>query len=641
LVGLLFGVGLAPVLAMMLPDLRAEGNVFGAGSGFADVFSADLLGFFVPTQLHPLFGSLVESFDLDHSVGQHLYLGYSVLALALWGAIRRWSRPVRFWCLSAFAFWLLTLGPSLRINGHDSDLPLPFALVSQLPFFEGNRYPSRYSVLLVLSLAVLVAFGLAAILKGGKEHPSVARRVAPLLLVALLLFEHLSIPLPLSDMRVPPVYQAIAEMPGDWTLLDLPLAWRNGSRITGTMHPIIMFEQYYQSVHGKRILAGNTSRNPPLKFQYYTTAPLLNTLIALVTGHTVDPAAIEADQALAADVLRFFDIQTIVVHPAQAGPEVVSYVEATMPVERFYADSETIVYRVSLPPWPARWTVEPGAALGRLSYAEGWGLPTAGLIWAQRRAVRLLVPLNGQDQRLTFRAYAPAEGQELRLEANGQEAGRLELAAGWHDYQLSLPANLVQPGLNEIWLHFANLYPADQAQPSLRTVGQTGSRSPVNLGVHSAGQEVGDFGHIYVNGQDVSPNGRGYNVAVIEPQSGVVERTATFDTHLDEGASQALASFLRQVPPGWIVAVAGADEASRLLDQEAVDALHGIGAQGDLRAKFRWGHAIVGVQGAEPGSALEALDWMQPVAVVVGEGASEPHLAAALATLTFEAVPGP
>jgi hypothetical protein len=154
-------------------------------------------------------------------------------------------------------------------------------------------------------------------------------------------------------------------------------------------------------------------------------------------------------------------------------------------------------------------------------------------------------------------------------------------------------------------------------------------------------QEVGNFGHIYVDGRDVSPGGRGYNVAVIDPQTGAVEDTANFDTHLDEGASQALAAFLAKVPAGHIVAVAAADEASRLLGPEAVAALHGIGAEGDLREKFRWGQAIIGVQDAAPGTALEAMDGLRPVVVVAGEGATEPSLAAAFATITFTAIPEP
>ena len=669
LIGVIFLVGLAPVLAKMVPDMLREGDIFVEGGGFADVFSADLLGFLIPTMHHPLFGSLVKRFHFDHTVGQHLYPGYSVLALALVGAVRWWRRPkstpamadskpapqnggapcggnpggaqnadwVRFWSLSAFAFWLLTLGPTLRTNGHDTGVPLPFALVAQLPFFEGNRYPSRYSVLLTLSLAMLVAFGLKAIAGwAGKK-----RSFVPLLLVPLLLFEHLSAPLPLSDMRVPPVYPIIAaEMPGDFTVLDLPLAWRNGFRVTGTLQPIIMFEQYYQTVHGKRIMAGNTSRNPPLKFQYFTEAPVINTLIALETGHQVEPAIVEGDQALAAEVLRFFNVAAIVVHPVQAGSNVSSYIEETLPVERFYEDEEGLAYRVDLPPWPETWSITPNDNLGQLSYAEGWGVPSASVAWAQRRMVRLLVPLNGQEQQMAFRAYVPEGGQRLRVEVNGQTVTWIGMAAGWLDYEVSLPAKAVHKGLNDIWLRFETLYPTSSIRLSARRIGQTSVESPVNLVVQSAGQEVGDFGHIYVDGRDVSPNERGYNVAVIHPQSGTVERRATFDTHLDKGANRALATFLESVPPGYIVAVAAADEASRLLGQEAVTALRGIGVTGDLRGKFRWGQAIIGIQGALPGAAAEASDWMRPVTLIVGEGATEPRIAAAFATITFRATSG-
>lgn len=657
----IFLVGLSPILAMMLPDMFVEGDIFVEGGGFADIFSADLLGFLIPTMYHPIFGSLVERFAFDHSVGQHIYLGYSVLTLALVGIVYGWRRAlvlspgrqavegtrqypangVAFWSLSTLFFWLLTLGPSLRINGQDTGLPLPFALVVQLPFFKGNRYPSRYSVMLFLSLSMLVAFGLTALLRKRKRQKGVLLAALSMVLVALILFEHLSVPLPLSDMEVPSIYEKLAqEMPGDWTLLDLPVAWRNGFRVTGTADPIIMFQQYYQSAHGKPILAGNTSRNPPLKFQYFTEAPVINTLIALETGHQVDPAVVEGDRPLAADVLRFFNIAAIVVHPLQAGQEMIPYIETTMPVERWYEDTEVVAYRVSLPPWPERWTIKPGDRLGRLSYAEGWGVPAAGVTWAQRRAVRLLVPLNGQAQHMTFRAYVPHEGQRLQVEVNGQTVSWIGMAAGWMDYEAALPAEAVREGLNEIGLRFEMLYPTKLVMLSPRTIGQTGTESPVNLVVQSAGEKVGDFGHIFVEGRDVSPNERGYNLAVLHPQSGAVEAVANFDTHLDDDASQAMADFLRGVPPGYVVAVAAADEASRELGGEAVDALRAIGAAGDLRDKFRWGHAIIGVQGASPGTALEAMDWMWPVAVVAGEGANEPHMAAAISIVTLEAATG-
>ena len=645
IIGAIFVVGLAPVLAMMIPDMMVEGDIFVEKGGFAGAFSADLVGFLVPTMYHPLFGSLVERFEFDHGVGQHLYLGYSVLVLAALGAIWAWRRSAaaRFWTLSAAIFWLLTLGPSLRINGHDTGIPLPFALVAQLPFFKGNRYPSRYSVLFVLSLSVLVAFGLAAIVKRRTKpqqpfaRPAL-RVAAAVVLVALVPFEHLAIPLPMTDMEVPSVYQAIAEeIPGDATLLDLPVAWRNGFRVTGTQHPIIMFQQYYQTVHGKRILAGNTSRNPPLTFQYFTEAPVINTIIALETGHQVDAGVAKQDRELAADVLRFYNIQAILIHPEQTGPEMAPYVETTMPVDCTGAGGDLVLCRVDLPPWPETWMIEPGDELSRLSYAEGWGLPSNGVVWAQRKAVRLLVPLNGAEQRMTFHAYAPSSGQQISLELNGQRIAELDLVDGWGDYEVTLPAGTVREGLNEVWLRFGSRTPAGGARLSDRSIGQTGVRSPVNLVVTSAGQEVGDFGHIYVDGRDLSPDERGYNVVVIHPETGVVEQAAVFDTHLDATASEALASFLDAVPDGRIIAVAAADEASRLLGAGAVEALRRIGATGDLRDRFRWGHAIIGVQGAATATALEEIGWMRPVTVIAGEGATEPQLAGAFGEIGFRA----
>jgi hypothetical protein len=638
LMGAVFAAGLSPMLAMMLPDLRATGDILVEGTGFAEAYSADLLGFLVPSSHHPVFGALPERFDFHYGVGQHVYAGYSLLILAVLGIIGGWHRrTVRFWTLAAAVFWLLTMGPTLQVNGVDTRLPLPFALVARLPFFEGNRYPSRYSVMLLLSLAMLVAFGLSRLFSwhiSSKENTGhlPSRLAAPLLLI-LLLFEHLSIPLPLSDMGVPDVYQTLVqEMPGEFTLLDLPVAWRNGFRVTGTQHPTIMFQQYYQSVHQKRLLAGNTSRNPPLKFQYFTEAPVINTLIALETGHAVDPAVVEQDRALAPQVLRFFGIQAIVVRPAETGAEMIPYVESVMPVQRLHDDDQIVAYRVDLPPWPDQWEVAPGDLLSRLSFAEGWGIPAAGTVWVQRKEARLLVPLAGTAARMFLRAYAPGPDQTLGVQVGDGRPQTIDLVPGWQDYELDL---LTQPGLNEIWLRFASRYPAEGTRVSPRAIGTTGAEAPVNLVVRSAGQEVGDFGHICVDGRDISPGQRGYNVAVLDPRTGSVEEVAAFDTHLDEGASQALAEMLRGVPAGHIVAVAAADEASRLLGQEAVEALRGLGATGDLRDRFRWGHAIIGVQGAAPGTAAEAMGWMQPVSVVAGEGATEPYLSAAFAGIWF------
>ncbi|MFZ2358822.1 MAG: hypothetical protein WA040_05725, partial [Anaerolineae bacterium] len=170
LMALVFVVGLTPVLANMLPDMRAEGDFLVEGGGFADIFSADLAGFALPTQLHPLLGDVVRTLSQNSAQqpdgrqwqvdkGQHLTLGWVGMALALVGFVAGRRRGAWLWLLSAALFFLLALGPSLRIAGHDTGLAGPFRILQELPFFKGNRYSSRFSVMLLISVAPLVAFG--------------------------------------------------------------------------------------------------------------------------------------------------------------------------------------------------------------------------------------------------------------------------------------------------------------------------------------------------------------------------------------------------------------------------------------------------------------------------------------------------
>jgi hypothetical protein len=250
----------------------------------------------------------------------------------------------------------------------------------------------------------------------------------------------------------------------------------------------------------------------------------------------------------------------------------------------------------------------------------------------------VLVPADGQAQRITARAYAPTSGQELEVWFNGHLIASEHMLSGWADYSYQLPADVVKSGLNDVHLWFTRQFPSSGAKLATRTIGETGVDSPANLTVESAGMEVGNLARIFVDGVDRSPHGRGYNLVAIDPASGEVLRAESFDTHLDENASQQLAVFLEALPRGSIVASAIADEASRLLGQDAVDALQGIGAEVDLRDRFRWGHAIIGVKGAPPGSAIEAAGWMRPQVLVVGDGLTEPEVAVGFGTITLTAV---
>jgi hypothetical protein len=251
----------------------------------------------------------------------------------------------------------------------------------------------------------------------------------------------------------------------------------------------------------------------------------------------------------------------------------------------------------------------------------------------QRQGARLFLPLSSTgERRLSLRAFSPDAGRRLTVWLNGAAVATVPLEQGWQEYTVTLPGARLHPGLNELNFRFDRLLPlatvfaagSSRDGPAVnRAIGQTGVTAAVNIVVRSAGLEAGgDFGfaHIYVDGRDVSPHRRGYNLAVIDPQSGRVEATGHFDTFdpASTQASIALMDFVRAVPAGHIVAAAVADEASHNLTEGAVDALRSIGVATDLRGRFRSGHAVIGVKGAAPGQALEASGRERPVSVWVG-----------------------
>ncbi|MGQ9490611.1 MAG: interleukin-like EMT inducer domain-containing protein [Anaerolineae bacterium] len=655
-------LGLAPILANMLPDLRAEGDFFTSGGGFSDVFSADLAGYLVPTQLHPLLGGVIRAWangsaprpDGSHFAvdkGQQIYLGYVALALAVWGVWQGRQRGATwFWFLSALAFFLLTLGPALRVAGYNTGIPLPFRIMEQLPFFKGNRYPSRYSVMLLLSLVPLVAAGAQRTGEwaNGKstlydvhstQHPARAMLLISLF-TCFLLFEHLSVPLPMFDLRVPALYDRVAAEPGDFALLELPLGWRNGARVAGKQDILIMQQLWYQSRHGKRLLGGNTSRNPEYKFQYFSEDPTLARLIALTNAadlpqHAALRAALaglpvtDADRAAARAWAALLDIRYVMVHRDKLPAAAEALIRDLLPLALIAEEGELALYRLDEPLTPpARFLL--GSDEGRRVLGEGWSPPTAGpaptAVYAQRREVRLLLPLPATEATLQLSGQALPAGQYVTLIVNGRHVGTQAWPPEPTTLAFKVPADPARPRLSDVRLRFARL-----AAPAALFQDNTG-RTGIGVLIRSAGQETGDFAHVYIAGRDRSLNRRGYNLVAFDPVQGHVVAAAAFDTHADPNASAALARWVAALPPGLMVAGAVRDEASLNLTEEAVAALRSLGVTHDLRSHFRWGHAFLGRTGAAT-STLEALDGIWPAQIQVGPALSEPGAAAVLTSI--------
>ncbi len=651
-VAALFALGLFPVLISMITTLRAEGDFLVEGLGFADVFSNDLVGFWVPSHLHPLVGDWVRQ-NLDFAYLNFAYLGYVPLALAVIALLSRRTRArAAFWGVALVTFMALSLGPTLRVNGQQWDLPLPFDLLLRLPIFKANRYPSRYSVLIAACLAVLSAYGAQAL---GKRWGQRRRRALLAFALPLFLVETAAVPLPLSAYQVPPVYRTLKEK-STLAVLEVPMAWRNGFRVTGPLDKTFMFAQFYQTVHAKRLINGNTSRNPEFLFQYFTEAPLLNSLLALETGKSLPPERELFDAQYAADALQLLGVQEVIVHRVNSPrPDVtpeatISYLERVLPLTQWYDDGTIGAWEVVLPPLPRTVRLDAVHPLARLHFGDGWGpLPPferrpsrPPTVWAQRRTARLFVALDARRARLRFRACS-AGAQQMAVSVNGGRPVPVDLRPGWQEYEIVLDG--FRPGPNALRFSFERLVPVVGETPASACM-EPASRGLVSLVVESAGLDVGDFAHIYVNGRDVAPNRMGYNVAVVEPTSGRVLRVAAFDPVNVPSDAGALARFIEGAPGGTLVAVAANDTVDLppefggpRLTAEAVDALRLLGGTADLRGTFRWSHALLGIKGTAAASADEDVSAVRPARVWLGELVTAPNVAAGFAWFELSAEP--
>jgi hypothetical protein len=604
------------------------------GWGHSDKLLVDLLGFITPTALHPILGTdwTQELIAVREGTARFVdvntvFVGWIVVALAVLASVKCWAR-LKAWVLGAVASAVLAMGPLLHINGQSTfdldglliNVPLPFILLHYVPFVNANRVPHRFSAVLMLCLAVLAGFA-AHIILGWVKRREVTYGACALLSLAIL-FEHLSVPMPLTDARVPSWYQTLAEEPGDFAILEFPLGWRNSFGVFGVERTQA---QYYQSTHQKRLPSGNISRNPPFKIDYFRRIPIFGSIARLEMYEELDPSIVERDRSLADDLVYFFDIRYLVFQPIIANrppysdtrQQVEDYVQEVFPLEGVYQDEAGLtVYRVEQPPGQTELTIDFGTEPAVLNRGEGWsrdeiiGDTTAN--WANSRKAHVYVPLRETgDYEMTFRAlafrYEGAPDQTVEILVNGHRMPEsFTIGPYWDIYGLTLPAGHLQSGLNEITVIFSYAASPRDVLPGNFQVGETGAASPVEITVNSAGHNAGDFAYITVEGTDASTHRRGYNLAVIDPTTGNVVSAAGFDTFANEFESQDMVDFITAIPQGQIVAVAVKGDGAANLTAEAVEALGSLGGGIDLRDTQDLSHALIGVKGAPRGTALEA-----------------------------------
>jgi len=440
--------GLAPVaiwLAVLAPRLS---GLAGGDQALMDMRSviaersADLLDFFLPNPRHPLWGEAVRAWREQRypdAIIWNVSLGWVGLALALASLLpaagerlpeesapRLGGRVWRWWLLLG-ATLLLAMGPALRVAGAETGVPLPFALVQDLPGIRAGQRPNHMVAFAILVLAILAAHGFARLLpalqragEAGRREGRLAWAVAGLAVALILAVDGWAGPLTPVRRNVHPFYAALPEPDG--ALMALPMLL-NINR-SDTLTP--------QMTHGWPILGGYVARPPRYDFPRYTPGVRELEQGRATSDDIVRPGWPELGRrALAAYRIRYVTLDlTAQRDPGRFGLGKAQYFAQVRQLLRelevgppLVADDDLEAYAV-----PRSWEAAPLAFLG-----AGWqplerqeGADHRWRWMGERAEIRLYNPYDhAVPAELAISAAAFERERALRLELNGAALGEV------------------------------------------------------------------------------------------------------------------------------------------------------------------------------------------------------------------------
>jgi hypothetical protein len=317
-----FLICFSPLLAMMLR--HASGLPNPRPMTDAEQYSADLLGFFVPSKYHSVFGAYVRKLPADffaNGIEGNVYAGFVALLLGatgFWvvrGEQRRWAgRAV----VSGILFAILSFGPTLHFLGAAASLRSPASLLYRVRFARFIE-PGRFSIITSLCLSLLATFGLAFLIS--KLQRRWQRYLLVCAVVSGVVFEFITVPFT-STSTINPARYWMAEKTTH--RCSLPPRIRNCTVLT-----VPMFDKWhYNSAMWMQMMDGGRYRlvdgaiSPYISDLGFDRMPILHSL-RQTPAASLDAAS---DRQFADTLVQELNLCAVVVFDASDNPSELGYV---------------------------------------------------------------------------------------------------------------------------------------------------------------------------------------------------------------------------------------------------------------------------------------------------------------------------
>ena len=338
---------LSPVLYAMSTSLAQKHWMGPKVHWRSSAPGVDLLAVVAPNPLHPVFGDLTRGWierlpnGFVENVVSVPWVALAVILMAV--AWKRCRLPGPWIAYTAF-FTLLSLGPFLRLAGETTYIPGPWAILRYVPVVGAARMPTRFTVIVMLGVAMLAAFALRHL-----RESSARPRVLACVVGALLLFELLPAPRALHSAHVPSIFDVVAQDPRNVRVLQLPFGVRDGLTSRGDFSAIA---QFFQTRHEKPLVGGYLSRLPNGEIERFRKVPVLRVLLRLSEGREVDAEMKAGALETAAEQRRKLNVGYVVADRTRTSEELLAFVRQAFELRLVAAEGEWELYATSALPSP-------------------------------------------------------------------------------------------------------------------------------------------------------------------------------------------------------------------------------------------------------------------------------------------------
>jgi len=237
-------------------------------------------------------------------------------------------------------FALLALGPFLIVGGFDTHIPGPWAFGRYVPIISLARSPARFAIVAALGLAVLFASAMQSI-----ARQSGRPRLVTTVTAALLMIELCPAPRQLYSAHIPAVYARIAADARPVRIIELPFGIRDGVSSAGNYSAR---SQYFQTLHGKRLIGGYLSRVSKRSVDEVRSQPTLDALMTLSEGRPLDRAAEVRARERAPRFLSRSNLGYVVIDHERAPEALIAFVVEAWALEELERDGDMVLYRPML-----------------------------------------------------------------------------------------------------------------------------------------------------------------------------------------------------------------------------------------------------------------------------------------------------